>query len=149
MPKITPDKEFVFVLNDVARLFKTLADQRVRTLGMTRAQWAVLSRLERCEGLKQAELATLLDLAPISLTRLIDKLCEQGLVERRPDAQDRRAYRLFLTPAAAPVLERLSALGRAAVEEVLTGVEPPMVATMTAQLSRIKANLKAALSETE
>src|SRR5450631_3543725 len=119
MPNSPPEREFAFVLNDVARLFKTLADQRVRTLGITRAQWAVLSRIERHEGLKQAELAMLLDLAPISLTRLIDKLCNQGLVERRRDAQDRRAHRLFLTPTAAPVLERLAALGRAVVGEVL------------------------------
>ena len=74
---------------------------------MTRAQWAVLSKLRRREGLKQRELADMLDLAPITLARLIDKLTASGLVERREDATDRRANRLFLTPDAAPALKRL------------------------------------------
>ena len=80
---------------------------------MTRAQWAVLSKLRRSEGLKQRELADMLDLAPISLARLIDKLTASGLVERREDANDRRANRLFLTPEAAPALKRLDDLGEA------------------------------------
>ena len=64
---------------------------------MTRAQWAVLFRLERNEGLKQSELAEMLDIQPITLTRLIDRLCDNGLIERRSDPNDRRAKRLFLT----------------------------------------------------
>jgi len=143
----TPEKEFIFALHDVARLFKTYADQRVSALNMTRSQWAVLSRLERCEGVSQAELAQALDLAPISLARLIDKLSDQGLVERRADETDRRAYRLYLTPAVAPVLKRLSALSKDVMGVALAGVAPNDVADMTGRLSHIKANLKAALSE--
>ena len=146
-PVPTPEKEFVFVLNDVARLFKTYADQRVSELGMTRAQWAVLSRLERCEGVSQAELATALDLAPISLARLIDKLCDQELVERRSDETDRRAYRLYLAPGAEPVLKRLTALSRDVLGVCLAGVSLDELALMTAKLGRIKANLKTALQE--
>ena len=144
----TPEKEFVFALHDVARLFKTYADQRVSALNMTRSQWAVLSRLERCEGVSQAELAQALDLAPISLARLVDKLADQRLVERRPDEHDRRIHRLYLTPAVAPVLKRLSALSKDVMGVALAGVGPHEVAEMTGRLSRIKANLKAALSET-
>ena len=95
-----PRREFAFLLNDVARLLRTYADQRARQFGMTRAQWAVLVRLQRTEGLKQSELAEILDLQPISLTRLLDRLCANGLIERRADPEDRRAKRLYLTPGA-------------------------------------------------
>ena len=97
-------RELGFALHDAARLLRTYADQRARELGTTRAQWAVLSRLQRCEGVKQNELAEALDLAPITLGRLIDKLAAAGLVERRDDAADRRANRLYLTEKAAPTL---------------------------------------------
>src|SRR3954465_231773 len=102
-----PRREFAFVLNDVARLLRTYADQRARRLGITRAQWAVMARLEQSEGLKQSELAEVLDLQPITLTRLVDRLCANGMVERRPDPTDRRAKRLHLTPLARPLMDRL------------------------------------------
>src|ERR1041384_3092699 len=104
-----PRREFAFVLNDVARLLRTYADQRARRLGITRAQWAVMARLEHQEGLKQSELAEMLDLHPITLTRLVDRLCANGMVERRPDPNDRRAKRLHLTPLARPLMDRLPA----------------------------------------
>ena len=93
----SPRRELPFMINEVARLLRTFADQEARQLGMTRAQWAVLARLERHEGLKQAELADMLDMQPISLTRLVDRLAESGLIERRSDPNDRRAKRLYLT----------------------------------------------------
>src|ERR1700691_1971696 len=111
MPPVSRRREFAFMLNDVARLLRTYADHRAAQFGMTRAQWAVLVRLDRSEGLNQSELAETLDLQPITLTRLLDKLCDSGLIERRPDPNDRRAKRLFLTAAARPLLERLSAFG--------------------------------------
>ena len=98
----SPSRELAFALHDVARMLRTYSDHRAREVHMTRAQWAVLSKLRRSEGLKQCELADMLDLAPITLARLIDKLTASGLVERREDAADRRANRLFLTPDAAP-----------------------------------------------
>src|SRR5208282_2656389 len=94
---MSPARELGFGLHDVARLLRTYSDLRARELGTTRAQWAVLSRLYRCEGVKQNELAEALDLAPITVGRLIDKLTAAGLVERRDDATDRRANRLYLT----------------------------------------------------
>src|SRR3984957_16359268 len=107
----TPRREFAFTLNDVARLLRTYADHRAAQFGITRAQWAVMARLDRQEGLKQSELAEMLDLQPITLTRLLDRLCEHGLIERRSDPLDRRAKRLFLTPTARPPLEQLGELG--------------------------------------
>src|SRR5882672_4407798 len=108
---LSPAREFGFALHDVARLLRTYSDQRAREVNMTRAQWAVLVRLQRFQGVKQSELAEMLDLQPITLARLIDKLCDLGLVERRDDAKDRRANRLFLLEKATPTLERLGALG--------------------------------------
>ena len=142
----SPAKEFAFALSDVARLLRTASDQRARLLNMTRAQWAVLSRLQRCEGAKQSELAEGLDLAPISLARLIDKLCDLGLVERRDDPTDRRANRLYLTGKAAPTLKELGALGEDLMAMALAGVDAKAVAAMTAHLTRVKANLKAELN---
>ncbi len=139
---LSPARELGFALHDVARLLRTLADQRVGDLNMTRAQWAVLSRLQRHQGAKQSELAEALDIAPITLTRLIDKLCESGLVERRADAEDRRVNRLFLTATAAPSLKRLGALGEHLMGRALNGIEAERIADLRVQLEIIRANLK-------
>ncbi len=145
MPK-THARDLAFALHDVGRLLKTFADQRVRSLNMTRAQWGVLSRLERFEGLKQAELAEMLDIQPITLTRIVDRLCANGLVERRADPQDRRAKRLFLTDAARPLLERLTRLGEQIMSEILNGLDDETIATMRAGLDKMKDNLKHAVN---
>jgi len=140
------EREVAFNINDVARLLKTYADQRARDFGMTRAQWAVLARVERSEGIKQGELADTLDLQPITLTRLIDRLCDGGLIERRSDPDDRRAKRLYLTPAARPVLEGLTRLGQDLMATVLAGIEPAAVEQLLAQLLTLTANLRGALA---
>src|ERR1700719_737005 len=101
MIKYFTSREFGFIISDVARLLRTYADHKAAQFGMTRAQWAVLVRLDRAEGLNQSELAEMLDLQPITLTRLLDKLAESGLIERRPDPQDRRAQRALPNPAGA------------------------------------------------
>jgi MarR family transcriptional regulator, transcriptional regulator for hemolysin len=136
------EREIGFALHDAARLLRTFADQRARDLNMTRAQWAVLVRLQRCEGVKQAELAESLDLAPITLARLIDKLTASGLVERRDCVGDRRAHRLHLTDKAGPVLEQLRAVGERLMGSALAGLEPETLATLKQGLERIKLNLK-------
>jgi MarR family transcriptional regulator for hemolysin len=112
---------------------------------MTRAKWAVLARLDRFEGLKQTELAEMLDLQPISLTRLLDGLAENGLIERRPDPEDRRAKRLYLTPGARPLLERLSELGEDLMETALAGLRPADVNALLAHLATVKENLRQAV----
>jgi MarR family transcriptional regulator, transcriptional regulator for hemolysin len=147
VPKLAIEREVAFNINDVARLLRTYADQRARDLGMTRAQWAVLARIESSEGLKQIELAETLDLQPITLTRLIDRLCDSGLIERRSDPDDRRAKRLYLTPAARPVLDGLARLGKDMMTTVLAGLEPVAVEQLLAQLLTLKANLRAAMAE--
>jgi MarR family transcriptional regulator for hemolysin len=105
-----------------------------------------LVRLDRSEGLKQSELAEILDLQPISLTRLLDRLAENGLIERRPDPNDRRANRLYLTPAARPLLEQLSHLGRDLMEHVLAGLDGKANESLLRSLDLMKDNLRAAIA---
>src|SRR5258707_15845407 len=97
-----PEKPLGFVLHDVARFLRKRFELRGRDaqLGLTRAQWSVLAHLARQEGINQAALAQILEIEPITLVRLLDRLQAAGLVERRPDATDRRARVLYLTPAA-------------------------------------------------
>lgn len=143
----SPSREIAFLINDVARLLRTYADQRAATFGMTRAQWAVLVRLERAEGLKQNELADMLDVQPITLTRLVDRLCDNGLIERRSDPKDRRAKRLYLTPAARPVIERLHVVGETLMAEVVEGLDSNALDTMNKNFSRMRDNLRQAIQK--
>lgn len=96
------ETNFLFTLGEVFRLIRVYADKEAARYGITRAQWAVLTKVERNEGLKQTELAEQLDIQPITLTRLIDKLCDSGWIERRGDENDRRVNRLYLKKAAHP-----------------------------------------------
>jgi MarR family transcriptional regulator, transcriptional regulator for hemolysin len=142
MPRPSLNREFAFILNDVARLLRTYADYKAAQFGITRAQWAVLVRVERAEGLNQSELADTLDLQPITLTRLLDKLCDSSLIERRADPADRRVKRLFLTPAARPLLEQLSVLGEETMANTLAGVDRATVQQMVERLAVVKDNLR-------
>ena len=142
MRKLPPQREFAFLLHDVARMLRTCADYAVRPYGMTRGQWAVLAKIERSEGLKQSELADMLDIQPITLTRLIDRLCDSGLIERRADPDDRRAKRLYLTPAARPVLDRLWTIGNDLMRAVLAGVDDAELGRTIGQLSIVRDNIR-------
>ena len=140
-------RELAFAINDVARLLRTHADQKAAQFGMTRAKWAVLAQLDRFEGLKQNELAEMLDLQPITLTRLLDQLCHNGLIERRADPDDRRAKRLFLAPAARPLLARLSDLGEDLMQTALAGLSTSEIGSLLVQLSTVKENLRQAVQK--
>ena len=99
--------DLLVLLNDVGRMLRTEADRRARAHGMSRAQWVMLIRLDRQPGLSQKELAELLEVEPITVARLADRLEARGLLERRPDPADRRVWRLHLLPPAQPVLDEL------------------------------------------
>ncbi len=142
MPNFSVERDLAFLLSDAARLLRTCADQEARRFGMTRAQWGVLFRLQRAEGLKQSELADLLEVQPITLTRLIDRLCDNGLIERRSDPNDRRAKRLFLTPAAKPVLEKVTAAAETMMADVLAGLDQSTREAMRTALTALKSNLR-------
>lgn len=136
---------FMFALHDLARTMKLYADQKASQFGMTRAQWAVLSKLERSEGLKQSELAELLDVQPITLTRLIDRLCDNGWIERRGDETDRRVNRLYLRKAARPLLGKLAGLRSELTSTALEGINPADAHRLLAQLETVKENVRNAI----
>ncbi len=100
----TVEMNFLFTLGELQRLMRAYADKAAARYGITRAQWAVLAKVERTEGMKQTELAEQMEMQPITLTRLIDKLCDAGWIERRGDDTDRRVNRLYLKSAAKPLL---------------------------------------------
>lgn len=135
------DREILYLLNDVARLVKTRADQRARTHGMTRAQWVILSRLERQPGLSQNEIAAIVEVEPITVARLVDRLEAAGLVERRADPKDRRIWRLHLTPAAEPALRELKKHKAELREEVTQGIDRAELDQLIDGLLKLKANL--------
>jgi MarR family transcriptional regulator, transcriptional regulator for hemolysin len=138
-----PSRTLGFVLNDVARLMRKRFEQRARAaaLGLTRAQAAVLAYLARQEGINQAALAQLLELEPITLARLLDRLQAAALIERRPDPKDRRAHLLYLTAAAYPLLDRIFALAAEVREDALAGVAEPDRGRLLDLLLEMKANL--------
>jgi DNA-binding MarR family transcriptional regulator len=137
------DEDFLFLLYDVARTMRTRADQRARTRGMTRAQWVILARLERQPGLTQNEMAAIVEVEPITIARLVDRLEARGLVVRKADPRDRRVWRLHLTPAAAPILREISKY-RAEINEVITaGMSPAIQKALKDGLTQMKVNLAA------
>ncbi len=99
-----PSRDLVTTVVTLARLIRTEADKRARAHGMTRAQWSILLHLEKTPGLLQKELADLLEVEPITVARLVDRLEARGMVERRDDPADRRCWRLHLTEAAKPLM---------------------------------------------
>ena len=145
MPPRSRNREILFTISDVGRLLRTYADQRARLNGMTRAQWAVLLQLERREGLKQSELAEALDIQPITLTRLVDRLCANSLIERRADPHDRRAKQLYLTPAARPLIDRILDHVEDVAQTVLEGIESKDVDQMLGKLGLARENLRRAI----
>lgn len=125
----------------VARLMRRGFDERARTIGVTRPQWQVLSLLSRNEGINQGGLAELLEVEPITLARMIDRLQEAALVERRADPADRRAWRLFLTPKGHGLMDQLRPLAFETFEIALEGVTPGARDQLMETLDRMRANL--------
>lgn len=135
------DSSFGFLLHDIARLMRKRFDQRARSLNLTRAQWQVLAHLARHEGINQAGLAEILEIKPITLGRLIDRMAEAGWVERRAHRSDRRVRQLYLTAKAEPVFARMRALGDETREEALAGLSLNERERLTATLLGIRSNL--------
>src|SRR5436305_15349828 len=148
MTRGSVDQNFLFTLGELYRLLRVYADKEASRFGITRAQWAVLAKVERSEGMKQSELAELMEMQPITLTRLIDKLCDNGWIERRSDDSDRRVNRLYLRKAARPLLGKLSGLRSELTETELEGINPADAHRMLAQLETIKENVRNAIQHT-
>lgn len=136
------DTSLAFDISETARLIRRAANRRATALGATSAQWRVLARLHRSGGgLRQVELAEALDIEPITLCRMIDRMEESALVERRRDPTDRRAWRIFLTDAAQPILAQLIAIGTAFEAELTDGLSAAERDILTGLLDRVRTNL--------
>jgi MarR family transcriptional regulator, transcriptional regulator for hemolysin len=135
-------KQIVSQLVETSRLLRNYIDHRAKARGTTRAQWIVLFRLREQEGLSQVDLADVLELQPISLVRLLDRLVEHGLVERRSDPRDRRANRLFLTASGRQLADDLDSLRNAIATDVLEGVPTPALETSLKALRDVKDRIK-------
>jgi MarR family transcriptional regulator for hemolysin len=143
------DMNFLFTLGELQRLVRAYADRQAARYGITRAQWAVLAKVERFEGLKQTELAEQMEMQPITLTRLIDRLCDHGWIERRSDDTDRRVNRLYLRKAAKPLLVKLAGLKAELTATALDGISPSDASRLLGQLEMIKENVRNAIQNAE
>ena len=143
------DANFLFTLGELQRLVRAYADRQAARYGITRAQWAVLAKVERFEGMKQTELAEQMEMQPITLTRLIDRLCDNGWIERRSDDTDRRVNRLYLRKAAKPLLVKLAGLKTELTETALQGISPSDANRLLTQLETIKENVRNAIQSDE
>lgn len=135
-------RQLVAQLVESSRLLRNYIDHRAKSRGSTRAQWIVLFRLREQEGLSQVDLADVLELQPISLVRLLDRLVEHGLVERRHDPRDRRANRLFLTASGRQLVDDLDSLRDSIASDVLHDVSADSVRTTLETLREIKERIK-------
>jgi MarR family transcriptional regulator, transcriptional regulator for hemolysin len=136
-------RQLIAQLVESSRLLRNYIDHRAKARGTTRAQWIVLFRLREQEGLSQVDLADVLELQPISLVRLLDRLVEHGLLERRPDPKDRRANRLFLTTSGRRLVDELDSLRDAIAIEVLRDVPADAIQTSLDTLKDVKDRIKA------
>lgn len=130
-----------FLISDVSRLMRRRFDERARLIGVTSAQWRTLVTLSRNEGINQGGLADLLEVEPITLCRMIDRLEEAQLVERRRDPADRRAWLIYLTPKALPLLGQFRALADVMIESALFGLDEGQRAQLMDSLATIRTNL--------
>lgn len=143
-----PLQNFGFLLKDVSRLYSCNFERHSQSLGLTLAHCKVLGYLQRNEGVSQARLAFLTDTDPMTLARLLDRMAAEGLLERRPDPNDRRAHCLHLLPPALPVLEEIWRLSAVARTEAFAGLNAADRALLLQLMQRVHANLDALMPGT-
>ena len=129
-----------FEIGETAHALRKAFDRRAVGLGVTRAQWKVLFRLERQPGLRQIELADMLDIEPITLSRIVDRLEESGLVKRVADPTDRRAWRLHVTSQAQPLIEKLRRVADEMIAEAFAGIDAKDIEITRQVLRRAREN---------
>jgi DNA-binding MarR family transcriptional regulator len=135
-------RNFGFLLHDVARLMRTAYDRRIRKLGLTRAQWWVLTHLYRSNGVSQTELAEMLEIEKPTLGRLLDRLEAKGWVRREHDASDRRVWRVHLTDEVEPALRTMRKIAAELRRDALTGIGTAERERFVDTLLSIKDNLR-------
>jgi DNA-binding MarR family transcriptional regulator len=129
-----------FEIGETAHALRKAFDRLAVGMGVTRAQWKVLFKLTRTPGLRQVELADMLDLEPITLCRIVDRLEEAGLVERTRDPEDRRAWRLHVTAKAQPLVDQLHGIGGELVKQAFAGIDRKDIETTRKVLARVREN---------
>lgn len=139
----TQDSTFAYLMQDVTRLMRTLFDRRATRFALTRAQWRALKTIRRHEGLSQTELADFLDMQPIPVGRVVDRLEKTGYIERRTDPGDRRRWRLHLTPQAHAVIDEMEVIAADLRNEVLRDIDAGEFDALLRVLGQIKNNLTA------
>lgn len=130
-----------FLINDTARLYRRTLDGTLRDLGMTSLQWRTVARLRREPGMRQSELADLLEVEPITLSRMIDRLADSGMVCRKPDPNDRRAWNLYLTDKADSLIRRLQIEANHVEDGALAGLNADERRVLAELVERVRANL--------
>ncbi|MCM2310512.1 MAG: MarR family transcriptional regulator [Steroidobacteraceae bacterium] len=141
MPRTPTDLTLGYLVLDVARMMSANFEARTRSIGVTRAQWSLIGALVRAEGCNQAQLAELMQITPISLGRLVDRMETAGWVERRAEAGDRRSYRLFLTAKAHAIRPALRRLSDATQDEALAALDPAARRQLLDSLAQVRATL--------
>ncbi|MEH3046772.1 MarR family winged helix-turn-helix transcriptional regulator [Sphingomonas adhaesiva] len=136
-----------FLVGDVSRLLRRRFDERARTIGVTRPQWRALTALSRSEGINQGALAERLEVEPITLCRMIDRLEEAGLVERRRAPADRRAWHIYLTDKSRPLIDQLRLLADDLSVQAMEGLAPDEQTRLSGMLERIRDNLQSPAME--
>ena len=149
MFSLDPETSVGFLLHDVSRLMRAWFDERAQALGLTRAQWRVLVHLGPRQGINQTSLAEILELDNVTLSRHIDRLERAGWLERRPDPEDRRAWRLYLAEASRPTLEKMETLAAEAQMAALADLSTEQRALFVETLAKIKENLSPKADHTD
>ena len=139
-----PHPTLGFLLHEVARLMRKRFEQKARNSGLTRSQWQAIALLSKHEGIHQAALAEMLEIEPITLVRILDRLADRGLIERRQHDTDPRIWLLYLKEAARPLLADMQPVAEATRAEALSGVSPENRDALIGTLNLMKTNLLAA-----
>jgi DNA-binding MarR family transcriptional regulator len=145
---MTLKRDITATIVTLARLIRTEADKRARLHGMTRAQWTILINLERQPGLLQKELAEVLEVEPITVARLVDRLEARGMVERRGDPADRRCWRLHLTGASRPLMDEINRQLTDLASIAMDGIDEGELAAMMPVLTRMREQVAAEIRRT-
>lgn len=144
MGPLVPEHESLgFLLSDNLRLTRRIASRYFEQYQLTLSQAKALLGVRRWQGIRQVDLADFMDIQPISLARLLDQLAENGWIERRPDPKDRRAFQLYLTPTAAPIVKMITSASAEFQQKALAGLTAEQQQALFAGLNQVRENLTA------
>lgn len=141
MSKAPNSSSIGYLIADLSRLYGRVFDRRAAHLGLTRVQWRALKRIHQAEGITQTALADQMDMEPIAVGRVIDRLQKAGFVERRSDPNDRRIWRLHLSPQSTQIMDAIERVSASVREDSVAGVDPDELQTTLKVLSQIRETL--------